>query len=98
MRQVSIYINKLSSFLHAIQDGAQPTSDRRQREAASQGPINDQQTVHGKIACEPKTTPALRINHSAVIKKKDTEQLCVVVSRALQLIDSDRKMENYYRT
>ena len=37
-------------------------------------------TIHGKIACVPKTTPALQINQSVVIKKKDVEQLCVVIS------------------
>ena len=46
-------------------------------------------TIHGKIACVPKTTPALQINQSVVIKKKDAlapstassvEQLCVVIS------------------
>jgi hypothetical protein len=44
-------------------------------------------TIHGKIACVPKH-PALQINQSVVIKKKDAlapstarvEQLCVVIS------------------
>ena len=36
-------------------------------------------TIHGKIACVPKH-PALQINQSLVIKKKDVEQLCVVIS------------------
>ena len=37
-------------------------------------------TIHGKIACVPKNTPGLHINQSVVIKKKDVEQLCVVLS------------------
>ena len=36
-------------------------------------------TIHGKIACVLKHTPALQINQSVVIKKKDVEQLCVVL-------------------
>ena len=43
--------------------------------------------IHGQIACKPDTTPALKLNQQDTITKKDIEQLCVVVSRALRFLD-----------